>query len=231
MRPHKAPPLFWNEATSISWAPLPSGWFVSAIIPWNRSGMAAAWRQGLVMGVWRCGGGTRGLLGCMEMVHWLCVTSKNKVKVERKTRNVTFPRVSSWNMNVLYKHDTLQTLTDLRQRRRASTGGGVTNNLVKISMQALSSFSSHGGSENRFDCHPADGGSFHFQAWPIHYKPTARALRLLEPEYEQYPLLTVWNNYSEADKSEAKCKMHPVRKSLHQPLGTRGSMCLEPPLI
>lgn len=36
--PHKAPPLFWNEGTSISRAPLPAGWFVSTIIPWNRSG-------------------------------------------------------------------------------------------------------------------------------------------------------------------------------------------------
>lgn len=35
---HKAPPLFWSEGTSVLWAPVPSGWFVSAIIPWNRSG-------------------------------------------------------------------------------------------------------------------------------------------------------------------------------------------------
>lgn len=83
--PHKAPPLFWNEGTSISWAPLPSGWFVSAIILWNRSGK---WLQCEDRDWWRRGGGVQGVGWLVGWLHGngsliVYVNSRSEVRVER----------------------------------------------------------------------------------------------------------------------------------------------------
>lgn len=185
--------------------------------------------------------GDLGLCVCVCAWKWLlCMYSargRSKYRENVFIQILKFP-AEIWNCSM--NMTSSKTQTDLKLRWSARKGEGrrkrVANNLVfKKSACRDSSFPPHSSEENRSDCHPADSGSFHFQARLIHYK----AIRVPELSVCCSSILTkhkcrncwLWEFSTDLITVEVTAKCSLLVSHFTPPLCMNGSMCLDSPLI